>query len=545
MQTSDCGDVVRILPTTIRHKEQNSPRVPTAKFLHGHTANRFRTCVRGTNHIDPLSWFSLVLGVSLLLSAGVFLTAQPADRPCLESGSSAGAGSVLGTATYPIDLPTALRLANANNPTLHVVQARMREAVANLDRARLLWIPQLSFGPTFFYHDGIDQNRRGNVFIVSRGFYTFGAGPGMRVDLSEALYQPLVARQNARAAQARAEATANQIQLDVALAYWNLVELQGLKVINADILARVEQILAAAQTRAPAAGGKTTMDLARLRSEMNLRRQEGIVLRGRQVAASARLAQLLGLDPAVELVPYEPIVVPLIIVPGHLTVEQLLQIAFRARPELAAAAAQLGAAGSLVRQSKVAAFLPRLQGEFIAGGMGAGINGQFGPFTSQYNASLALIWNWEAFGAGNVAAIRARQANFDAVASQLRALQAQVVAEVVEAAQTARTHYEAIDIAQDEVRHAEELYRQCHTNLVDPLAPLDTRELFLAVQALNTARVRYLQQVLEFNRCQFRLHSAMGQPALTGWEAAERRTLGLPAVPTRDQTLPQPRPHNP
>lgn len=487
------------------------------------------------------------LGLVVVLCGGWLLggPALPAASPPFPAASPPAA---LATATYPIDLPTALRLANAHNPTINVVRARVREAAAQLDRARLVWIPQLSFGPTFFYHDGIDQNRRGDTFIVSRGFYTFGAGPILRIDVSEALYLPLVARQNVRGAQAQAEATANQVQLKVALAYWDLVELHGRKAINADILNRTEQILAAAQAGAKAGVNKTAADVNRALSEVDIRRQEGIVLRGRIAAAAARLAQLLWLDPTVELVPYEPVVVPVVVVPGHLTVEQLVQIAFTARPELAAGQAQVQAAEAFVRQSKAAPLLPRVQGEFLAGGLSGGINGQFGPFISQYNAGVALIWNWEAFGAGNVAAIRARQANFEAAVYQLQALRAQVAAEVVEAAQTARAHWEALETAQEAVRQAEEMYRKFRATsfgVVGPQAQFDALEPLTAVQALNTARIQYLQQVMEFNRSQFRLHTAMGQPALTGWEAAQRQAVSVPAVPHPGEALPQPRPQNP
>src|SRR5262245_42255096 len=56
-------------------------------------------------------------------------------------------------ATYPIDLPTALQLADASNPTVGIARARVREALARLDQVRVMWIPTLSFGPTVFYHD--------------------------------------------------------------------------------------------------------------------------------------------------------------------------------------------------------------------------------------------------------------------------------------------------------------------------------------------------------------------------------------------------------
>ena len=57
----------------------------------------------------------------------------------------------------PIDLPTALRLVNASNPTIGVARARVREAYARLRQAQVLWLPNLESGPAYLRHDGILQ----------------------------------------------------------------------------------------------------------------------------------------------------------------------------------------------------------------------------------------------------------------------------------------------------------------------------------------------------------------------------------------------------
>jgi outer membrane protein TolC len=472
--------------------------------------------------------------------------ADPAPDPTPPAGRRA---------SYPIDLPTALRLVDGNNPTVGVARARVREAVAQLDRARLNWIPTLSFGPTFFYHQGIDQNRRGDTFIVSRGNYTLGAGPTLRVDVSDALYLPLVARQGVRAAGAQARATAYTVQLEVALAYLDLVELHGLITINADILARTEQILRAAEVGARAGRNKTAADVNRAAAELNLRREEGLALRGRAAAAAARLTRLLALDPAVELTPYEVAVVPLILVPAELTLEQLIRAGLTARPEVAAAQAAVAASDALVRQARLAPLLPRVQADFIAGGLGGWRDSpdpRSSPFMGQYNTGVAAVWNLEAFGLGNAAAIRARRAGYEASLYRLREVQTAVSSQVVEAAETAAARFEALDSAQEAVRQAEEMhrkFREASFALTGPKGQLqlDALETLTAVQALNAARVQYLQQVVEFNRAQFRLFAAIGQPPSCGLDTAVPHPVAVPTVPPAPapadgNPLPPPRP---
>jgi outer membrane protein TolC len=440
-------------------------------------------------------------------------------------------------ATFPIDLATALRLADAENPTAAVARARVREAVANYDRARVAWVPNLVFGPTFFYHEGIDQNRRGDIFSVARGNFALLAGPQLRVDVGDALFLPLVARRVVRATESRSRAVANAVQLDVALTYLDVLELRALLAVNSDTLNKAEQVLQAAEAFARAGTGKTAADVNRAATEVNLRRQERTVLRGREAATAARLAGLLALDPAVELVPVETAVVPVVMVPGDYTLNQLIATGLTARPELAAAGAEVEAAAALVRQAKTAPLLPRVQGEFIGGGFKGGRNDDFGPMRGQYNAAAALVWELDNFGLGNAATTRAREASYAAALLRVREVQAKVSAEVAESARLAAARFESLGAAQEAVRQAQEMYRKFKDvsfGLPGPKGQVqfDALEVLTAVQALNQARVQFVQQVVEFNRQQFRLYTAIGQPATCGLETAAPQPLDVPVVPS-------------
>src|SRR2546430_16227734 len=96
--------------------------------------------------------------------------------------------------------------------------------------------------------------------------------------------------------------------------------------INADTLDKAEQVLKSAEAGARAGLNKTAADVNRAQTEVNLRRQEAVTLRGRAAAAAARLTRLLLLDPLVELTPFEVAVVPVVIVPGDQTIEQLVAV---------------------------------------------------------------------------------------------------------------------------------------------------------------------------------------------------------------------------
>lgn len=114
------------------------------------------------------------------------------------------------------------------------------------------------------------------------------------------------------------------------------------------------------------------------------------------------------------------------------------------------------------------------------------------------------------FGLGNAAQIRGRQAGHDAAVYRRRETEALVSSQVVEAAEMSGARYETLEPAQEAVREALEMYRKFRdVSFSLPAGPkgqpqFDALETLTAVQA----RVQYLQQVVEFNRSQFRLYAA-------------------------------------
>jgi outer membrane protein TolC len=91
----------------------------------------------------------------------------------------------------PINLPTALALTNANPLDIRIAQERLRTASAQLDRANVLWLPNVNAGVDYFRHDGQIQDIVGTVFTTSRSSLLLGVGPQAVFPISEALHAPL------------------------------------------------------------------------------------------------------------------------------------------------------------------------------------------------------------------------------------------------------------------------------------------------------------------------------------------------------------------
>src|SRR5262245_43973894 len=80
----------------------------------------------------------------------------------------------------PIDLPTALRLANASNPTVVIARLRVEQAYQRQRQAEVVWLPSLIAGVAYTRHDGLTQNQAGEVFNSNRWSFAVGGGAQVR-----------------------------------------------------------------------------------------------------------------------------------------------------------------------------------------------------------------------------------------------------------------------------------------------------------------------------------------------------------------------------
>ena len=433
------------------------------------------------------------------------------------SGPTGGPVDALFGPTYPIDLATALRLANVASPTIAIAQTRVREALARVDQADALRLPTLSGGFIYQRHDGIDLRRNGQLIYVSRQGLFEGGGASLRVDLGEAYFQPLVARRLAAAEAATAQATTNNALYDVASAYFDLAQAYAQLQVNAYVLELDQQILTAARSGEKQGLLQSAADVNRAETELSLRKIERLDLQARAAVASARLVRLLVLDPVITLVPADSSLVPIDLFPPDTPLPQLVEQAVAARPELAAAMAQIEAADLRTRQARYSPFIPRTQINYLGGGFGGGVNGTLTNPAGRSDLDAQLFWELRGLGLGNLADVRLRQAERDQTVLNAVAVRAQVAAEVAEAARQTVARRASLPEARRATEQAQEMYRILSATsfgMIGPRRQFNALEPLLAVQALNQSQYSYLGAVVEYNRSQFRLLTAVGQPAV-------------------------------
>jgi outer membrane protein TolC len=423
----------------------------------------------------------------------------------------------------PIDLPYALRLANADNPTIALARARVEEAYAAQRQAEILWVPNLWLGgnpnapaflPTFYHHDGFIQNANGNVFFTDKNNFFLQAGTSLEVSLADAVFAPRFARQVTAATQARAQVVNNDIQLDVALAYLDLLRAYGALAINDEAIRKAVEMDRAAENAFKRGLGKTGADPNRARTELQVRRQERLVLQEQAALASARLAELLLLDPTADLLPADQTVLPIRLVATDGPLDNLVAVALVNRPELAEYRALINAALAQWDKAKYRPLLPTLQA-FYSGGSFMGGNPTITTSGGRDDVLVQVSWEFKNLGLGDLFAAREMRSRYNQANLRLAAEQARVAAEVSAAGKVVRQREAALREAQEAVKNAEEMWRKLSAiafGVGGPARQYDPLEPFLAERALLEARTLYLDHVIEYNRNQFRLYWAMGQP---------------------------------
>ncbi len=176
----------------------------------------------------------------------------------------------------PINLPTALRLANVRPLDIALASARIRVAAADLDRANVLWLPTISYGADYFRHEGTIQQAEGTIIRDSQGAFMAGVGPLAVFAISDAIFVPLAQRQVVRSREAALQTAQNDSLLAVAEAYFNVERATGELAGAVDTSRRAEEIVRHMERLAPEI--VPPVEAVRARTELS-RRVQAVRLR--------------------------------------------------------------------------------------------------------------------------------------------------------------------------------------------------------------------------------------------------------------------------
>jgi outer membrane protein TolC len=493
----------------------------------------------------------LVLGLSL---AGRIVAAQALPAPIAEPSQSssleglgpppppapqpipgpAGMGLPVGGMDaqlpqgLPINLATALQLAGVRPLDIAVATAQVEQALALQLQAKALWIPNINGGVDYFRHDGVQQNLfTGPNFRKGRQSFFVGGGPSLSVGLADAIFAPLAARRVVGSRQADLQAARNDVLFSVSEAFFDLQAARGRLLGIAASIARAERLVNFAKGLAPSL--IAPLEINRSQAELqSLRQTQQVAIRDWRVA-SARLAEVLLLDPGTLLEPIEPPFLQITLVPCQQSTEELMPIAVNNRPEIASRRELVDAAIQLLRQERSRPLLPNLivtspatsNGLLAAGNFSAGPNNFLNSNGARMDIEVAAVWQLQNGGIGNVGRIRQRRAEQEVASFELTRTVFRVKSEVAQAVARLQTARVRVVETEEGVRQAVESADKNFIGLRETTRPagellrliVRPQEVVAAIIALELAYEQYANAVNEYNVAQFEVYRSLGQPA--------------------------------
>lgn len=486
--------------------------------------------------------------------------AQAPDKPGDPESGSASAiasapapGTILDPNVRPIDLPTALRLANVQNPQLIIARQRVLESQALRQLAAVQILPTINGGMNYDNHTGNLQQSNGNILSVNRSALYVGSGAGavaagtvevpgivLNGNVAEGLFLWLTTRQLVVQREFATIAQRNQALLAVTLTYSELLRAEGRRAIAVQVRDEAKRVAELTAAYAAAGQGREA-DAHRAATELEARQNDITAAEGEVLVASARLCNVLNLDPSIRLHPTDAFVVPSPIVPDPIPVSELIALALLQRPELGERRAAVREALLALQGARVLPFSPTVLVGLSGGGFGGGSNlvrPVFGGFGGRSDFDVVTYWTIRNLGVGNLALINLANARLGTNRLQEIAVLDQVRAEVAEAYAKTHARFVQIGISERGVRSGTRGFREDLIRIENTVSP--AIEVVDSLRLLARARNAYLDSIVDYNRSQFELYVALGQPpadALAHPVPAEG--VNLPRLPpTMDPSRP-------
>jgi outer membrane protein TolC len=436
---------------------------------------------------------------------------------------------------FPINLATALRLSDARPLIVAAAQASVSIAEAQLTRAKVILIPTLSFGADYIRHDGGGPDfNKGVMTSPSVNYFSAGGGLDLTnsglfefVNLTDAYFEPLVARQVLNSKQWDIQTAKNDALLMTAEAYFRVHQHRGMYTGARYCVERgrdlVQQIASLSKELVP------IVEVERARNLLAHLEQQATSERQAWRVESANLTRVLRLNPLAVVDPLEHDHLQLTLIDPAMPLPELHRIALTNRPDLASQRALVQAAEERIRREKMRPFLPIviLGGFQNPGGMftqagifGLGPNSSLNQWTGREDVSLQLVWQFDAFGIGNLARVKQQRGDQSQAFVQLFRLQDMVAAEVTEAHANLQSATARVGQAERSLRTGISAFNGNVEGLRQTTRFGDTlvlvyrpQEVIYALRLLKLAFDEYFTTVADYNRAEFELFHALGYPA--------------------------------
>ena len=405
-------------------------------------------------------------------------------------------------------MPTALRLAGAQNLDVQIARENLNEAQAKHKSAMEGFFPWVSPGIVYHRRDGVAQaSPSGQISDANYQSYAPGATATAQLDFGNAIYTTLAARQLVKASDQALETQRQDAALAAAQGYFELVKAKALAgVINEAV--QISQNYQGQLHEAVAAGIAFKGDELRVQTQTEHYKITFQQTLAQQRAAAVKLAQVLHLDPTVDLVPLDNGLTSLTLSPTNASMSALVAQALRDRSELKQGQALMAASREEKNGAVYGPLIPSLNAQVFGGGLGGGPDGSSGTFDGMADYIVGLSWRvgpGGLFDSGRIKAGKARMAATELAQTKLKDT---TTSQVVDALVAVNSIAAQIQLAEQNLNTASETLQLTQQRKQYGVGVV--LEDIQAQQALTQARSDYITSLAEYNKAQYALRRAIG-----------------------------------
>jgi outer membrane protein TolC len=222
----------------------------------------------------------------------------PASAQSPEAAPGVGMPKLVATdRPLGINLPTALRLADARPLVIEAARAALETEYGLYQQADVLWLPSVYVGVDYQRNDGGQQNiLNGQQIIGPRQQLLAGGGASAVFALTDAIYAPLAARQLLNARTIDIQTAKNDALLSVAEAYFDVQQARGILAGSLDSIAKGREL--ARRVGVLGKGYAPAIEVERVRATLADLERQAATARQNWRFTSASLTRALRLDPA-------------------------------------------------------------------------------------------------------------------------------------------------------------------------------------------------------------------------------------------------------
>jgi outer membrane protein TolC len=408
-----------------------------------------------------------------------------------------------GAKALPVSLDAVLRLAQDRNGQLAIARARLEEAFAQQDLAGKKWLPELTFGPAYYRHEGGIQEFTGQFIHSSYGSLFAGLELRGKIDLRDAAYHRIDAERKVWQQKGELSKLTSETLLDAAGTYIDFLAAKTSEAVSLESQKKLDDLAGLAQRLAKVDPG-LRVEVVRARSEIQGQQLMTRKLREGANKAAAKLNYLLNLDPTSPLAPVDGSLAAFELVDPSLDSQALVAQALGAGPGVREMEGLL----ALIDDTRAKAagpgrFIPSVELFMAEGAFGAGPGSQ-STWDNRWDLGLHVKWNLT-----DLVTARQRRRVADAQSEQARLgydeLRAKLALGVREAYESSLSGKEQIHLGQMQIREAEEAYDLSNSRLKENIKGSSPSEVLLAIRGLAGARLFYLQALQDYDKAQLRL----------------------------------------